>query len=68
MVIMSSGERGENGLISTFAPRIEEDFPNTQKVPVPREFFCLQDKRVYLLDFVITTAGLFYDYVYFQEE
>ena len=29
MVIMSSGKGKENGLMSTFAPRIEEDFPNT---------------------------------------
>ena len=29
MVILSSGKGKENGLMSTFAPRIEEDFPNT---------------------------------------
>lgn len=57
MVIMTSGKGKENGLISTFVPRIEEDFPNT---PGGTEFlgsfffffFRLKDKEeLCLLDF-----------------
>ena len=32
MVIMTSGKGKESGLIYTFVPRIEEDFPNTPGV------------------------------------
>ena len=56
MVIMTSGKGKESGLIYTFVPRIEEDFPNTPGVTefLGRFFFffCLKDKEeLCLLDF-----------------